>query len=347
MTGVPALSWERVRGHDPLIEAFDGAVRRDRLAHAYLFVGPPGVGKRLFAGELAKALLCEARPTDGLEACDRCSSCLLMDAGTHPDFIAAARPEDSLEFPIATVREVCRALSLKSARGRSKVAVIDDADDLNEEAANCFLKTLEEPPAGSVLLLVGTSPDRQLPTILSRCQVIHFAPLPDALVSGLLQAQGVEDEALRQRLVRLGRGSPGAALALADPALWEFRRKFLEALASPRADPVAVATVWTQFVEEAGKEAACQRQRAALVLRLLVEFLRDALAFSAGGATRSTAPDERRWVEELAGRVGAERLLLALDRCLEAGLQIERRVQLVLILEALIDALVRRVAVPG
>src|SRR5437762_6448730 len=109
------MSWQRIRGHDQIIQSFDHVVRRGRLAHAYLFTGPPGIGKRLFALELAKALLCEGRDrstltrgltahrspgTSKLEACDQCASCLLVDAGTHPDLFVTARPEDSLEVPI-------------------------------------------------------------------------------------------------------------------------------------------------------------------------------------------------------------------------------------------------------
>src|SRR5438270_3335729 len=200
------MAWFRVRGHTAVVRLFAEAWRRGRLAHAYLFAGPPGVGKRLFADELARALLCENPPAGRLEACDQCPSCLQVAAGTHPDFFVAVKPEDKLEFPIDVMRELCQSLSLKSARGRGKVAIVDDADDLNEESANCFLKTLEEPPPRSVLVLIGSSADRQLPTIVSRCQVIRFAPLPDPLVAELLRARGVEDAALLGRLVRLAAG---------------------------------------------------------------------------------------------------------------------------------------------
>src|SRR6266481_3872353 len=231
-----------------MVAAFARAVARGRLAHAYLFAGPPGVGKRLFALELAKAILCEnppphptLSPSGGegrvrgkLEACDRCAACSQVEAGTHPDFFATGRPEEKLEFPIEVMRELCRNFSLKSARGRGKVAIIDDADDLNEESANCFLKTLEEPPPRSVLLLIGSSPERQLPTIVSRCQVVRFAPLPAADVADLLRAGGVEDAALIELLLPLSEGSPGAARALSDPALWDFRSTLLQGLTADR-----------------------------------------------------------------------------------------------------------------
>jgi DNA polymerase-3 subunit delta' len=309
------------------------------LAHAYLFTGPPGVGKRLFAHELAKALLCEDPPGAQLEACDRCPACHQVEAGTHPDFFAAGRPEENLEIPIELVRELCRSFSLKAARGRGKVALLDDADDLNEYSANCFLKTLEEPPAGAVLILIGTRPDRQLPTIVSRCQVVRFAPLPQPLVAALLREQGVEDPALVERLARLSGGSVGQAKALADPALWEFRRRLLQGLTRPQPDTVALAREWARFVEEAGKEAAAQRRRAALALRLVIASLTDALRLAVGGTPLAAEGDELPLLQDLVKRAGPETLLELLERCLQGDTQIDRRVQLILVLEGLLDAL--------
>jgi DNA polymerase-3 subunit delta' len=338
------MGWQRIRGHDALIDGFRRVVERGRLAHAYLFTGPVGVGKHLFAVELARALLCE-KPRGSLDACDGCPACVQIDAGTHPDFLSAVKPAEALEFPIELMRSVCASFSLKAARGRGKVIVLDDADDLNAESANCCLKTLEEPPPRSVLILIGTSPERQLPTIVSRCQVVRFAPLPDILVGELLREQGVTEEAVGQRLVRLVRGSPGLALTLADPGLWEMRGKLLAGLTGKPVDSVDLAKSWMAFVEEAGKESAAQRSRAALVLRLVIDCLDDALVVATGGQPRRTSTEDAGMIRELAGRLDPEQLLQLLDRCLEADEQIERRVQLILILEALLDSLAQRL--PG
>jgi DNA polymerase-3 subunit delta' len=335
------MSWARVRGHDHLIEGFARVVARGRLAHGYLFAGPVGVGKRLFATELGRALLCET-PPGPLTACDVCSSCVQIDAGSHPDFITAARPPEKGEFPIDLMRALCANFSLKSARGRGKVIVIDDVDDLNDESANCFLKTLEEPPAGALLILIGTSPQRQLPTILSRVQVVRFAPLSESLVRGILPKLGIEDSTQFARLARLSGGSPGLALTLSDPAIWAFRQSLLAGLTGRHVDPVALNKEWLAFVEEAGKESAGRRRRAQVALRLVIDFLDDALSVAEGGEPRRTGPEDAARVREVAARLGGEALLLLLDRCLEADEQIDRDMGIALVLEALLDSLAQR-----
>jgi DNA polymerase-3 subunit delta' len=219
------------------------------------------------------------------------------------------------------------------------VAILDDADDLNEASANAFLKTLEEPPPHSTLILIGTNPERQLLTIVSRCQVVRFQPLPADLLAELLRQQDWCEPQMIERLTRLSGGSLGQAQALADPALWEFRHRLLEGFAAPQPETVALSKAWWGFVEEAGKESAQQRRRASLVLKLLIEWLDDALALSVGTSPRLAEPDDLPLLQKLAERCGPERLLAALERCLEADMHVDRKVQLVLALEALSDAL--------
>lgn len=325
------MAWERIRGHDAARRQLLAAHQRGRLAHAYLFVGPAGVGKRLFAKELTKALLCD-RPPAPLSACDACPSCTQVEAGTHPDYFTVAKPEDKHELPIDSVRAFCGQLGLKPARGPRKVGLVEDADDFNEESANCFLKSLEEPPPGSVLILRATSTERQLPTILSRCQAVRFHPLSADDLRAVLAEQGVADV---DKLIRLAGGSPGQALALNDEALWNFRETALSAITAARPDAASFAAAWAKFVDEAGKESAAQRARASLVVRLLIDMLQAALRLSLGEA----GADER--LRPLAVRAGPERLADLLEACTEADYLIERKVQLVLVIESLADKLCR------
>ena len=343
------MSWKQVLGHDAVVASLTAAWKSNRLAHAYLFVGPKGVGKHSFARELAKALLCET-PRPILDACDVCSSCKLVAAGTHPDLFMVARPEDKHEFPIAVIRGdpkepdqpgLLEQLSLKPARGGRKVAILDDADDLNEEAANCFLKTLEEPPPASILILVGVNVEQQLPTILSRCQAIRFAPLPPMLVKRLLNDKGITEPARQDRLLQLAAGSPGQALALDDEEVWAFRKQLLTTLGQGQIDPAATAQQWMQFIENAGKDTAAHRQRAALIFRLLIVALETALKISLGASISGMDSAEEQILRRVAERLGEDKILAWIERTLEADRQVDRKVQLVLVIEAFVDAVCR------
>jgi DNA polymerase-3 subunit delta' len=337
------MSWDRIRGHDAARHTFQTAAARGRLGQAYLFVGPDGVGKRMFARELAKALLCEGPPAP-LTACDRCPSCAQVEAGTHPDLFTLRTPEGKHELPVGEMREFCTRMALKPTRGGRKVGIVEDADDFNEESANSFLKTLEEPPPGSLLILFATGTDRQLPTILSRCQVVRFAPLGADDLNAVLAGQGVEDPARRERLVRLAGGSAARALALNDDAFWELRQKLVDGLTSPRPNFGVLAREWQHFYEEAGKDTAAQRMRVSLVIRFLVETVQQALRLSVGADASGIDPSEEAKLRAFAERLGPDRLLELADRCVEADFHVERRVQLMLVIESVLEQFTRQPA---
>src|SRR5262245_18667903 len=180
------MSWDDVIGHSDKIETFRRSAASGRLAHAYAFVGPSGIGKRRFAIELARCLLCDRHRDADLESCGECPSCRLVAARTHPDLILVSPPEGKSILPIKLMigenetrgkEGLCHDLSLRPMLARRRVAVIDEADWMNDEAANALLKTLEEPPQNSVLILVASTSDGLLPTIRSRCQLVSFQPL--------------------------------------------------------------------------------------------------------------------------------------------------------------------------
>ena len=336
------MSWDRIRGQDAARQTFLGAIDRGRLGQAYLLVGPDGVGKRLFARELAKAFLCE-RPPAKMTACDACPACAQVEAESHPDLLFLRTPEGKHELPVAAMREFCAHLALKPTRGPRKIGIVEDADDFNEESANSFLKSLEEPPPGALLLLIGTGTDRQLPTILSRCQIVRFAPLSDADLSAILTAHEV-DPSKHERLARLGSGSASRALALDDESIWQVRQKLVEGLTAPRPSFLPLAEVWARFHEDAGKDSAAQRTRASLVLKFLIEAVEHALKLSLGASVAGLDAAESARLKSFAERVGTNGLLELLDRCVEADFHVERRVQLILVVESVIEKFTRLAA---
>ncbi|MEK7773692.1 MAG: DNA polymerase III subunit delta', partial [Deltaproteobacteria bacterium] len=218
--------------------ALKKAILNSRVAHSFIFSGPDGIGKRLAALEFARALNCGGFNGD---SCGVCPSCKMMDAGTHP-FLLQVWPtvkgkEDVLEnaydgaglIRISQIRDIQEFLRYRIDEGK-KAVVVDYADRLMPQAANAFLKTLEEPPAGSVIMLISSRPSGLLPTILSRCQRMNFRPLSDGVISSLLvRDRGAQkDEA--QVVARLSRGSVRKALDYVDEGAYESRREVLRRL---------------------------------------------------------------------------------------------------------------------
>lgn len=328
------MSWQAVRGQEWAREQVLRCWRSRRWGHAYALTGPGGIGKRLFARELAKGLMCE-QGGEELAACDRCSSCLQVMAGTHPDVHVVRTPEGKHSLPVEQMREFCAGLWRKPLRGGWVVGIVEDAEDLNAESANAFLKTLEEPPAGVVILLVASSWERLLPTIRSRCQQVSLRPLRREDVAAILAEHGVEEEAVREAALQWCRGSASRALALAQGGLRELREELLSRLAAGEVDVEGWVKRCLEYAEGAGKDSAAQRERGELVLDVLLDGLREGVRWGIIGGTASSAEEKRS--EALGQRFGVEQLLDWQERTLQAYEHLERRVPLPLLFEALFE----------
>ena len=187
-------------GHDWAVRLLQRALERDELSHAYLFTGPPNVGKGTVASALAQALLCEA--VEG-RPCGTCQGCHLLESGNHPDFHHVEPETAAGSMRIAQVRELSRQLSLTPSLAQHRVAILSDFHRATPSAANALLKTLEEPPSYVLLMLLAPDTDSLLPTIVSRCQVVPFQPLAPATVEqSLVERWGVDAE-LAQLLAHL------------------------------------------------------------------------------------------------------------------------------------------------
>jgi DNA polymerase-3 subunit delta' len=345
--------WHGIEGHDDVVERFRRALARGRLASSFLFAGPSGIGKRAFAMTLAQALLCQTRPEEAMDPCHACPSCAQVAAGSHPDVDVVAKPEGKSDIPLALLigddehrrREgLCHNIALKPYLGGRKVAVIDDADDLNEEGANALLKTLEEPPPRSVLILIGTTPAKQLPTIRSRCQLVRFRPLPPESVASLLVSKGyVSDPAEARRLAELGEGSVGRALEMADPAFQAFRNTLVEHLCRPVLDPLPLAQAVAAFVDAAGKEAPARRARLRQAVAFAADYYRQLLHVQVGCVQRTASPQRpvgfTHPTDSGPGPAAAEAAATRLERCLAAAAQIDRNANQSTLIECWLDDL--------
>ncbi|MBM3347097.1 MAG: DNA polymerase III subunit delta' [Betaproteobacteria bacterium] len=271
-------AWEVISAH------------RGKLPHALLMIGRPGLGKSLLASSLAQALLCEAPAGRGLP-CGACPACTWFLQGNHPDFrllqpesMAAEAAEDtparkdkkkSEQIRIEQVRATEGFLAVGTHRGGARIILIDPAEAMNPAAQSALLKNLEEPPPGTLYLLVSSRPQRLLQTIRSRCMVIPVAAPAAAEALQWLESEGIKDAG---EALAAAAGAPLAARAAAEvePA----RREFLNRLADPAADPLALAQ-------------SCDKIEPALVVGWMQRWVYDLLSAQTAGRVRYNVSAQR------------------------------------------------------
>lgn len=209
--------FDAVRGHGRAKEQLRAALDAGRLPHALLFVGPSGVGKRQVALALAQSLLCEAKSG---RPCGACSGCVKVAGGIHPAVLSvAADPESkSKEIVLKQITDLSETLSRTPGEGGLYVVILDGADAMNLHAQNAFLKTLEEPMSPAHFVLVTSDPNRLLPTVRSRCQILRFGALGTTDTEDILMAAADEGFSPREAsdYARLSQGSVEEALFLKD-----------------------------------------------------------------------------------------------------------------------------------
>ncbi len=315
-------------GHDHVLEKFQRWIAADRLASTYLLAGPQGIGKYRTARFIARSLLCEGTHRRELTFCGRCSACQQFDAGTHPDLLEVTRPAGKNLIPLELLigpkeqrmrAGLCHDLALKPFRGGYRICIIDEADFLNQEGANCLLKTLEEPPPHALIFLIASNEHRQLPTIRSRCQIVRFRPLQVDEISRILRDQElVEEDVDVNELALAAGGNLDLARQMASGQTLDFRSQLFQQLATLDPTDHDFAEILSGFVDEAGKDAAARRDRLRMVADLATMFFRDVMLLLAGhsapgdpAAPSAVASAVARWRGDL--QTAAD----CLERCLD------------------------------
>jgi DNA polymerase III subunit delta' len=225
-------AWNEVVGHEWAVDLLRESIAHGRVGHAYLFTGPRHVGKTTLAVHFAQALNCDAEK--GARPCGQCRNCRLIGAGRHPD-VRLLVPEESsrgnLALKIEQIRDLQQGLSLASYEARWKVALLTEFESATTGAANAFLKTLEEPPAGVALFLTARDADAVLPTIASRCRIVALRPLPAGQIASALESRWQLPVAQARLLAHLADGRLGWAIqAMADQNLLLERGEQLDQL---------------------------------------------------------------------------------------------------------------------
>ncbi len=305
------MSFSDVQHQPQAFGRIRSALTSDRVPHAYVFHGPEGVGRELFANRLARVLLCEqpvAHEAAGLDSCGQCVACEKSAADAHPDLHVVyrelnkqhpdpkVRSRKGLGLSVDVVREfVLKSVASKPAMKRAKVFIIRGAETLNVAAQNSLLKTLEEPPSTTYLLLITTSADRLLETVRSRTQMISFGLLPaDFIADRLRAADDTMSEEQAQFCAQHAGGSLGNARRIHEDKLLECDRRLAEALSGlSRRGLTEIAKL---VIDEGKALGACyqkrdpevsdteaQRRGLKALLALTASALREALHVSVGG----------------------------------------------------------------
>ena len=283
------MAWQRIRRQQIA----------GRLPHAYLLTGAPGVGKSAFARFLARSVLCSQSTDEGW--CGACDSCLLWAAGTHPDSLRLAPPDGKQVITVDQVRETIEELELTPQCGQRKVAVIDPADAMNTNAANGLLKTLEEPAASDMIILVSSAPGFMPATIRSRCQVVSLVQSPDdtALARDWLAEALPEKVADLEALMALAPGQPLKVFELADADYLALRQAFFDDMLDVIAGRKPLSKTAANYAKTPTRA----------LLTLMLHWYSCALKLTSGVAPPALPEAERKRLEPFANALGQRKII--------------------------------------
>lgn len=321
------MSFSKLYGQQGPIDVLKRAVEKRRVPHAFLFHGEEGVGKRATALVFAKALNCE---TGGADACDACASCRKIDRGTHPDLVVI-EPEGQF-IKVADIKELRERMRFRPLEGARRVVIIDGAERMNITSANSLLKTLEEPSAVNVIILVSSRPHLLPMTILSRCQRLRFNPVPRDVIASFLEREHglVPDQALI--LASSSAGSIGRALALHRGDYIALRDGILDKVSRGSLDPMDCLALSGRLAGE--------KEDVLVALDILKSWYRDLLVYRETGSDGALIHFDRAGdIARLAPAVSGQGLLAAFRAIRNAAEAIERNANKPLTLEAMVFTL--------
>ena len=328
----PHMNWSSVIGHDWAVEVLSAALEHGRVGHAYLFTGSAEIGKTTLALTFAQALNCQSEQ----KPCGQCRSCRLIAAGRHPD-LTHIEPEISARgkatIKIETMRQLQRSLQLAAYEGRYKIAIISGFEAANISAANAFLKTLEEPPKNTVLILTATDGDMLLDTIKSRCRVVALRPVATEVIEKHLLKVGDVSAETAHTLAHIANGRIGWAISAAsDPAIIAGRNDVLATL-----DQALVASIVERF--KLADTLARKPEALAYLLNIWLTWWRDLFVLARGSdKTHLINIDHHTQFQQFVQQWDQAQLRTALDSTKQTLWQLDRNVNIRLALENLLLA---------
>jgi DNA polymerase-3 subunit delta' len=279
-------TFNQIRGQETAVRFLRGVIANQRIASAYLFAGREGIGKATTALAFALMLNCEEPGDD--DACTRCDSCRKIVNGNHPDLFLIEPEKEGRAIKIDQIREIERQIGFSPVSARYRVMIIDPADRMTDEAANAFLKTLEEPPPHNVFILTARDPGDLFPTIVSRCQQVPFKPLAPEYIADFLTRELDLDRERARLVARLSEGSLGRAQKLANDEVFEERKHWLERLSSVVGGSLDTLLDLAQECSSldksnAGDTMGTREEKISLMMGMWKSWYRDLLLLKQGG----------------------------------------------------------------
>jgi DNA polymerase III subunit delta' len=335
-----AMRFDAVIGQERTKELLQRATDQGRLGHSYLFSGPDGVGKTLLALELAKSLLCRGA---GERPCGECRDCRMMEHESHPDLMLVQALEDKRLIGIEQARALGHFLTIMPFQSERRVAVIREAENLTDEAANSLLKTFEEPASFALLILTTSRVQSLLPTVRSRAQEVRFSPLTPAQIRQILGSRPDLTEEEIAFASRFANGSAGRAFAILDAGGREiFHEVIAPLLADGRGDIFEMSDMVSDWARAAGgKTLEPQRERVREFLRLLSCAWRDLLVSRAGAEELLFMPEQAAQWAARPGAPGMGGILRVEEAVWNARQMIDSNVTMGLALQELFERIAR------
>lgn len=363
------MSLTEIFCQDKAIGILQRALAADKLAHAYIFSGPDGIGKSATAKQWAKMLLCKdpvsEKTPNGIffDSCGRCESCTVFDGGAHPDFNSVHKElvqytkdgknkTTPLDLPIDVIREfLIERVADKPKMSQRSIFVIDEAQKLNNKSQNALLKVLEEPPKHCFIILLCSRTEKLLPTTLSRCQVIRFGPVDEQIIIKRLIGDGVA-KAEAAYWARFSESSLGTALTwsqleLKESSCYEIKKELVRRLAAHElGDSIdfaewlckaskTISSQWAQSQEKISTKDITRMTKKGL-LRMITAAFGDAMQLGIGRDCSLVNSDQKQQIEKLAEKNDPEELAEKIANIYQKARWVESNVNEKLIFEELL-----------